>query len=302
MRKSIKKVIYTTITGDYDKLPQPIIIANDFDYILFTNDMPEQQFGVWQVRHIPYQNSNNVKLSRWVKTHPHILLKEYDVSLYHDGNVIIDNNAFYNRINQLIDENTLAAFMCHLYRHCIYEEGFEVISLDLDKIGKVLREIAHIKHDGYPPDNGLVEANCILRRHHDASVIKFCEEWWYMINHYAQRDQLSCNYVAWKCGIDIEYILPSGFNTRNHPYLHCNKRKNIQNIRKIIWWSLKDQFCSHARKYYDRFVSSQSRSFQEYYSFLMVILIRKYYGIVSIKYRVSTWMRSNIKIHNIEKL
>lgn len=293
-KKNLKKVIFTTITGGYDYIPQPRVIAKDFEYILFTNDMPEQQLGVWQVRHIPYKSSNNVKLSRWVKTHPHILLDSYDVSLYHDCNVIVDKHEYFDRINELIEENTPIAFMSHIFRHCIYEEGFEVMYLNIEKVLKVLREMAHIKHDNYPVNNGLVEANCIYRNHHDPKVIQFCEKWWYMIDNYTQRDQLSCNYVAWKCGLEIEYILPKGNSTRNHPYIHCNKHQQKKiNIDKIIWYgSMKDRFKSHAQKHYNRFVSSKCFSTTELFSYAMIIIIRKYYSMVALKYKVATKIKN----------
>ena len=290
---SNKKVIYTTITGNYDIIPQPTVIARDFDYILFTNDLPEQQLGVWQVRAVPIKALDNVKLSRWVKTHPHILLNDYDVSLYHDCNVIVDQYEYYDRINELIDEEAKIAFMNHIQRNCIYDEGFEVLYLNLAKVGTILSEMAHIKHDGYPINNGLVEANCILRRHHNSQVIQFCEKWWYMIDHYAQRDQLSCNYVAWKVGLDISYILPPDYSTRNSPMIHCNKHQRKTTIEDVIWYgSLKDRFAKQVRDYYNKFINSKNYSFKEYYSYIMMIIIRKFFALVVLKYKLGTWLKT----------
>ena len=233
-----------------------------------------------------------MKLSRWVKTHPHILLGDYDVSLYHDCNVIVDKYDYYDRINELIEEGAQIAIMNHIHRHCIYEEGFEVLYINLDRVNRVMREMAHIKHEGYPVDNGLVEANCILRCHHNSQVIHFCEKWWYMIDHYAQRDQLSCNYVAWKLGLEINHILPPGYSTRNSPLIHCNKHQRKTTIDDVIWYgSLKDRFAKHAHNYYYCFINSKCFSPKEFYSYIMIIIIRKYYSLVSIKYKLSTQIK-----------
>lgn len=292
-----KKVIYTTITGGYDQIFQPNIIAEDFDYILFTNDIPEQQLGMWKVKAIPYNDKNNIKLSRWVKTHPHTLLPEYDYSLYLDSNIIVDQYKFFDRINELIKNNTQLGIMNHLHRNCIYEEGFEVLYLNLAQVSKVMREMVHIKHQGYPVHNGLVEANCILRSHHDQLVKQFCEDWWYMIDHYAQRDQLSCNFVAWKCGLTIEHILPLGYNTRNHPYIHCVRHNPRHDINRLIWYDpLKEYFKKHAKPYYQRFIAAPNYSFKEFLNFIMVILIRKYYSLIMIKYRLSTRLKSKVQV------
>ena len=288
-----KKVIYTAMTGQYDKIFQPSVIAKGFDYIMFTNDLPEQKHGIWQIRNIPYQNSNNTKVARWVKTHPHILLSEYDVSLWHDGNVEVDSPQYFNRINKLISDKILIASMDHIHRHCIYDEAFEIIYLNLDRIGKVLREIAHIKHDGYPINNGLIETNCILRHHNDPKVIQFCENWWTMIDRYSLRDQLSCNYVSWKFGLEIVHILPNSYSTRNHPSIHCNKHVKKINLNDIIWYgSLKDRFAERIHNHYNRFINSKNYSLKENFSYIIIIAIRKYFSLVVIKYKLGTWLKT----------
>lgn len=284
--------------GKYDQIQQPEIIAEGYDYILFTNDIPEQRLGVWQIRNIPYKCDNNTKLARWVKTHPHILLKDYDVSLWHDCNVQVDEPKYFERINELISENVPIASMVHIYRHCIYDEAFEILYLNIDNINHVLHEVRFIKHNGYPSKNGLTETNCILRRHNEKKVRFFCEEWWHMINRFSKRDQLSCNYVAWKCGLEIKYILPSGYSTRNHPYVHCTNHIQKKNIDDVIWYgSLKDRFKKHVQKHYNRFVNSKPYSLEEYYSYLVIIILRKYYSMVSLKYKISTL----IKQRNLNK-
>ena len=38
----------------------------------------------------------------------------------------------------------------------------------------------------------------IFRQNNDKEVIRIMEDWWYMVNNYSKRDQLSLMYVFWQ--------------------------------------------------------------------------------------------------------
>lgn len=54
---------------------------------------------------------------------------------------------------------------------------------------------------------GLTENNVIYRKHKDPRCIKVMEDWWYMVENYSRRDQLSLFYVLWKNGEQMTYLL-----------------------------------------------------------------------------------------------
>ena len=83
-----RKVIYTCLTGGYDRLEQPAAIAPDWDYICFTDNM-RMKGGAWKLRPIPEElkHLSNVKKQRVIKICPHRYLKEYDISIWVDGNI-----------------------------------------------------------------------------------------------------------------------------------------------------------------------------------------------------------------------
>ena len=66
----MKRVIYTCITGGYDKLREPETVDGDFDYICFTDAAVSSEEGVWQIRPIPYSCDDPTRLSRYVKLLP----------------------------------------------------------------------------------------------------------------------------------------------------------------------------------------------------------------------------------------
>lgn len=285
-----KYVLYTAEVGNYDEIIQPLIIDSDFDYILFSDDVSQDKIGIWQVRKIPYCNSDNIRVNRWVKLHPHLLLPEYEYSLYHDANVIIDSFNYYKRIKELISKGVLIASMSHHERRCIYEEAFTIMFNRLDSNNKILNEVEHLKKAGYPPNNGLNEANCILRKHNDTTIIQVNEDWWNMISTYSRRDQMSFNYAAWKNSIDINLIYPPGQNTRNSLEIHATShKKQNKSIRHAIWiQDLREQIYSTLKPFYDDFVKAKPNSMTEKYNRLMLTIGYYYFRLKVEKYLYCT--------------
>lgn len=284
------------MVGNYDAITQPEVIADGFTYVMFTNDLPEQQLGVWQVKHIPFKlNGDNTRLSRWIKTHPHILFPEYDYSLYMDANVVVDDERYYDRINELISKGQTLSVMDHNLRWCIYEEALFLMYVDYDSVDNICREILYIKHQGYPRHNGLNENNCILRRHNDKSVINVDEEWWSMICRFSKRDQLSFKYSAWKYNVYVEKILPAKQNSRNHPYLHCAKHTTRSTLKDIVWFDIRELYIKKARELYYKMIDTQSGFLTEKFAFMALRLLRAYYELVIVKYIMSSKIKNIVK-------
>lgn len=277
------------MVGGYDNIAQPSVVAKDYDYILFTNDIPEQQLGVWSVRSIPYYNKDNTRIARWVKTHPHVLLSDYEYSLWMDSNVQVDVPEFYSRIDELIACGSLIASMDHLERDCIYDEAYAIIYYNLDRIGIVLKWLIALKRDKYPRHIGMIETNCVLRQHNSTYVAIFCNEWWNVIEKYSKRDQLSFNYVAWKLNIRIDLILPKGKNTRNHKWLHCIPHQKKLNIEKTIWHTdISHLFKIKCNTIFNNFIESKSHSLEELTLYYKIKIIHKYCDLVVKKYKYCT--------------
>ena len=84
-----KNVIYTCLTGNYDGLKQPKYIYDGYDYICFSNEFSESHIGIWEIRKIPFETNDKLRLSRFVKINPHLALPEYEYSLWMDSNLQI---------------------------------------------------------------------------------------------------------------------------------------------------------------------------------------------------------------------
>jgi hypothetical protein len=225
-----KVAIYTVLTGGYDKLMQPQVTDERFNYICFSNDIPKDHIGVWEIRKFDGEFSSKQIESRYPKMHPWIVLPEYDYSVYMDANISVASKDFYECIIQKIESGVILSGIKHPFRDCCYDEGYAVITYNLDKIANIIKTMRFIRKQGFPRHYGMFEANIILRKHGSEKVHQQCELWWEMINKYSRRDQLSYPYTLWKSGIAFDYLLPENENARNCPWLHMEQHKREKNI------------------------------------------------------------------------
>ena len=89
-------VCYTCITGGYDELKDVLVKPRNIDFICFS-DVNFRSY-TWEVRAVPKELCylSNVKKQRIVKICPHRYLREYDISIWVDGNILVkgDLNKF----------------------------------------------------------------------------------------------------------------------------------------------------------------------------------------------------------------
>ena len=193
-----KKVVYTCITGCYDALIEPKVISSGFDYICFT-DNNDLKSDIWQIKPLPKEAEefSNVKKQRFAKINPHIILKEYDLSIWVDGNVDLqgDLNTF---LSKYINDDEIIYVPTHPARKCIYDEEKAVITLKKDKKEITRPQITRYMEEGFPKKYGLLQSNILVRRHNNPMCIKLMETWFEEVKNGSHRDQLSFNYASWK--------------------------------------------------------------------------------------------------------
>ncbi len=201
------KVIYSALIGGYDEVRQPEVVSEEFDYILFCNDIAEKQVGVWQIRPIEYTNPIQTKIARYVKTHPEELLPEYEFSVWMDLTVVIKSDYIYKRAIELYNQGTLIATHIHPERKCIYNEMFGMLKFRWEYENVILDWGRYLRQQHYPRNTGTWETR-VLYRKHSKQMHQFNNEWWRCIETYSRRDQLSFNYVLNKCNVLCVSYLP----------------------------------------------------------------------------------------------
>ena len=102
--KKLKKVVYSVLLGKYDII-HPFNLRKGFDFILFT-DISNINYNEtnWTIFPLPKKlknlNISKVKKQRFIKLHPHLFFKDYNLSIYIDASFQIkeDLNEFLLRI------------------------------------------------------------------------------------------------------------------------------------------------------------------------------------------------------------
>ncbi len=201
------KVVYTCITGGYDKLRDPKHITKGWDYICFT-DNPNLNSSVWDVRPLPEETEglSQVKKQRYVKINAHKVLPDYKLSVWVDGNVEVVGN-LDKLVDSVLVDGVSVYVPSHPLRKCAYAEAKAVISLKKDKPENVEPQMKRYKNEGFPKDFGLLQSNILLRKHNEEDCVKLMEDWFEELKENSHRDQLSFNYVLWKnSDIHVVYL------------------------------------------------------------------------------------------------
>ena len=278
-----KYAVFSAVVGDYDDIKQPTVVDDRFDYFLFSNDITESRIGVWQVRTIPYSNPLKTKIARWVKTHPEELLKEYEVSLWVDSNILITNQFVYDRVVQLYNDGILVSTMKHFQRNCAYEEMFEILRCGFERECVILKWGHYLRKQGYPKQNGLCETGVFYRLHASDSVSRFDSLWWQCIEKYSRRDQCSVNYVLWKLRMNWILFLPDGGSVYNSScFLHSEHGTRNRIPQRLIWnrfeaWLIR--YCYKCPKQKNRIEQLYYRLYGSPFPLLGAFISGQYYRI-----------------------
>lgn len=199
-------VIYTCITNDYDEL-MTVRPSIGLDYVCFTDGSFQETRNGWTIRRLPPNIGRGAFLNRYVKMHPHELLREYMTSIYVDGNVqVLDDPR--ELADAVLNRGDIALYE-HPFRFCVYREAAECSAIGYDWAWRINRQLSRYEKEGYPRNHGLYEANVIIRRHLVGAVQRMMEAWWHEYQNGVRRDQLSLPYVSWKYGVPIVSLGPS---------------------------------------------------------------------------------------------
>lgn len=223
----MKICVYTCITGSYDNLPEIKIKEKDVDYICFTNNKNIKSKD-FKIIYIDDKIDNHI-LGRKIKMLGHEYLeKNYDICVWMDASVTFDKSV-KEFVKKYLKDNPIAFFK-HYCRNNVYDEAVACIRFRKDSKEKILKILDFLKKEKYD-DNGLYETTVYIKKINDEKVKETMKLWYYMIENYTIRDQLSINYCTKKTGINVSII--DGIVWDN-PYFHTvshNYKKDLKKCR-----------------------------------------------------------------------
>lgn len=212
-----KIVVYTCVWGKYDVLLEPFFVNPEIDYIIFTDqDIPTN--SAWKKGIIPddldIEKMSGVEVNRFFKMLPHKIFKEYEYSIYLDGNIRVVTD-----MAPIVEDMGDHCFGAHRYQvDCIYDMKNAIIAGGRAGKNVVIKQLKEYKNNGFPKHFGAFECNVLVRRHNDAICQSIMEEWWEEFNSTSsKRDQLSLPYVLWKKGMSVNDVYSLGNEVRLNP-------------------------------------------------------------------------------------
>lgn len=215
-----KVCVYTCIIGGYDSLQEPLYVSNDCDYYAITDfELPDNT--IWKRINIEKFDSEIKGLDiprkvRFFKMNPHKLFKEYDMSLWIDGNIILATDIMPVFLEMAA--NKVFGIHVHPERNTIKSEGKAiVVNKRKANIIKLNAQISKYYSMGYDDAMGLFEATIILRRHNEEKCIELMKVWFEETVNGAERDQISLPFALWKCGFKSTDIYIMGENLDLNP-------------------------------------------------------------------------------------
>jgi O-antigen biosynthesis protein len=207
-----KLVVYTAVFDQYDLLPTPSVASELVDYVCFS-EREISNPGVWRVRSIDYFHHVPRRMARYAKLHPHRYFPNYEWSLWVDGRIALRIDPI-DLLRQCDGEGDFFAFY-HPMRSTPFEEGSEVIRLDLDDHATVANQMERYRSLGLPEETTLHETGVLLRRHGSDAVVNHSRTWWSEIAGGSLRDQLSFDFAAWRARVPILPLAEHGTSVRN---------------------------------------------------------------------------------------
>lgn len=219
-----RRCVYTVLLGGYERLnEQPAAKASGIPFICFSDD-PSLTSETWEVRPAPLLfPADPVRSQRALKLRPHLLLPEFDGSLYVDNTVILEA-PFQALFDRYLGRAPLSV-PGHSFRASVRDEFTAVAAAGYDDGRRLAEQLRH--YDETCPAV-LGEApfwtGMLLRDHRSAPVRQAMELWLMHVLRYSRRDQLSLNAALAQTGLEAERIDIDNHVSAFHSWPHKQDR------------------------------------------------------------------------------
>lgn len=235
----MKVVIYACTFLDYDDVFTPVRDTPGAEFTLISDRRPRFVRG-WRWRPFPTETAGMSQhmANRWCKLFPHRVFPDADVSVYLDGNVLVQDD-----LTPLLREFLASGAPIGLFRHSarstVAEEA--AFCLKRGKIGQadaaaLEAQIAAYRLAGMPDDQPLSENGVIFRRH-GPEIDAAMQLWWTELETRTRRDQISLPYVMHATGLGAhvwDWTYHSG-NPYFLKYPHSGKSRPPMRLRTQLF-------------------------------------------------------------------
>lgn len=219
----MKIAVVVTLFGNYDTLkPIPAEFRDEAYYFLITDCVTESADYV--IIPVDSTGKNLRRLSRDYKIRPFDHVPGFDYYIYLDASIELLTSPRRLVKKYLADHDI--AVLKHPWRDCVYTEMRECIRIGITDWDVTHEQARYYRAMRYPENNGLTENGIIIRRNNKI-IREFSEFWYFIYQSFAERDQFSFCYSAWRMNVRYNLIpnnirdrtpgLIKEFNFKDHP-------------------------------------------------------------------------------------
>ena len=226
-KKKPKIAIYTCITGNYDKVCDPMLKCDNIDYYLFTDcNVNSKEWNVKTIDEKSKKKYDNLVLNRYYKFHPFEFIdkEKYDYSIYIDGNINVVSDL--TTLTLAVNNKTGLALHNHCNRNDLYDEAKACCLFKKGNSKKIKKQIDRYQKEHFPNKFGLFECNVIVCDLNNSNAKKIFDLWWDEFNlSDSNRDQIAFPYVLWKLGYSKNDVGCLGYNVYMNPKFRIENHK-----------------------------------------------------------------------------
>ena len=205
-----KTAVYMALFGGYDEIYEPVVVDENCDYFIFTEQEINSQ-SIWKKVELSEKEKEflagltNAERNRYFKMVGYKKFSDYEYSIYIDTNLEVYGDL--SKLSVYAKNPSGIAMYNHPARGCVYNEAKACVILGKAKKKPVEDQVKVLKQAGMPANYGMCECNVIVRENANKKCEKLMNEWWEEFRKStAKRDQLLFPYVLWKNNTQLDAI------------------------------------------------------------------------------------------------
>lgn len=204
----MRVAVYTSLFGNYDRLPPVLTEARNIEFLCFSDQ--DIEVRGWRTIRSEALYESSALSAKYFKLQPHKVLPNFDASLFIDANTVLcgDLESFLERWLLSTD----FAMWPHPERDCIHDEALTIMYARKSDPLEVAKQLERYEDLGLELRRGFFEGSFIWRKHNKPEVIKFDDRWWQEVLTYTSRDQVSLYFLLQRESLGIR-SLPEGLGT-----------------------------------------------------------------------------------------
>ena len=213
----MKRVIFTAVFENYDKVFPALHNVRGVDCVLFT-DSPSLRVAGWRTLPVDIRAFASGKAANnHYRALAHWYLSDYDTSLYIDGNVRVIRPTL-KLFSEFEASGADLGIFPHPERNTVSEEIAACAVLGLAEEDVMRAEYEANADDGFGDDFGLFDCSIDFKNHTSPRLHAAMEHWDRLFQHYKTRNQLSLPYIIWKYGLIVHRM--AGNSRKAHDTFH----------------------------------------------------------------------------------